>query len=59
MKELKDMSADELMEVIRIKDSVIRELREELKLYQELVDELNKKTPPVRCLTGMDGDGNA
>lgn len=43
MKQLVDMDREELLEVIRIKDALIRELREELSLYQSLAQELQKK----------------
>jgi hypothetical protein len=40
MKELKDMTREELLEIIRIKDVMLRELHEELEAYQLLVNEL-------------------
>lgn len=43
MKELKDMSKEELLEIIRIKDTLIKELREEIAVYQELAEGLQKK----------------
>lgn len=43
MKELKDMTREELLEVIRIKDIMNRELNEELEAYRQLADELHKK----------------
>ena len=44
MKELKDMDRNELLEIIRIKDMVIEELRDEVKAYQQLVNELQKNS---------------
>ena len=48
MNQLKDMSREELLEVIKIKDDVIRELRYEIDLYREMVRELqiNSGTVP-------------
>lgn len=43
MKELKDMSNEELLEVIRIKDILIKELRTELEAYEELAKSLQEK----------------
>ena len=43
MKELKDMSREELIEVVRIKDAMIKELRDEISVYRELASELQKK----------------
>jgi hypothetical protein len=43
MKELKDMSREELFEVIRIKDTLIRKLRGELEAYEELAISLQEK----------------
>jgi hypothetical protein len=40
MKELLEMSREELFEVVRIKDALIKELRGEIGIYQELVREL-------------------
>ncbi|MCR4435652.1 MAG: hypothetical protein QHH06_09905 [Clostridiales bacterium] len=40
MKSVENMTREELMEVIRIKDSLIRELREEIEAYRQLVREL-------------------
>ncbi len=44
MKELKDMDRDELLEIIRIKNMVIEELINEVKVYQQLVNELQKNS---------------
>lgn len=33
---LEDMTKEELLEVLKIKDSIIKELREELALYEEI-----------------------
>lgn len=43
MKELKDMDKPELFEIIRIKDVLISELRNEVEIYRELADQLQKK----------------
>ncbi len=43
MKELTEMSKEELFEIIRIKDSVIKELRDEVKLYQDLINQFQKE----------------
>jgi len=43
MIKLADMSKEELLEVIRIKDELLREQQEELKAYRELVEELQEK----------------
>lgn len=43
MKELKDMTRDELLEVIRIKDILMKEMREELEAYQKIIEELQNK----------------
>ncbi|MCX7922215.1 MAG: hypothetical protein N3B21_09420 [Clostridia bacterium] len=42
MKELKDMNREELMEVIRIKNVMIKELEEELEAYRELAEQQQK-----------------
>lgn len=38
------MSREELLEVIRIKDMLIKELRDEIEVYQQLAKELQEKT---------------
>lgn len=43
MKELKDMTREELMEVIGIKDALIAELKDEVKIYRELAEQLQAK----------------
>ncbi|MGI6085462.1 MAG: hypothetical protein ACOYIF_08450 [Acetivibrionales bacterium] len=43
MVQIDKMTKEELLEVIRIKDELIKELREELDSYRELVDELQAK----------------
>lgn len=43
MVNLEQMSREELIEVVRIKDALINELREELEAYRELVSELQAK----------------
>jgi hypothetical protein len=48
MKELKDMTREELLEVIKIKDSLINELRREIEIYQELALELQEKASDRR-----------
>lgn len=40
---IEEMSREELLEVIRMKDELLKELREELDAYQVLVDELQAK----------------
>lgn len=42
MKELKEMTQEELLEVIRIKDILIRELRNEIEIYKQLASDLQK-----------------
>lgn len=48
MKELKDMDKQELLEVIRVKDSLIAELREELEVYRELSGQLQEKLGKIK-----------
>ncbi len=43
MVSLNEMSREELLEVIAIKDQIILELREEIKNYQELIKEIHKE----------------
>lgn len=43
MKLLEDMDREELLEVIKIKDETIKELREEIEAYRQLAEELQKK----------------
>lgn len=43
MVKLDEMSREELLEVIAIKDQMLAELREEIKHYQELIRELQKE----------------
>lgn len=43
MVEIDKMSVDELLEVIRIKDELLNELREELDAYRLLAQELQSK----------------
>ncbi len=40
---IEEMPREELLEVIRMKDELLKELREELDAYQVLVDELQAK----------------
>ena len=40
---IEEMTREELLEVIRMKDELLKELREELDAYQVLVDELQAK----------------
>lgn len=40
---LEDMSREELLEVIRMKDALMKELKEEISCWQQLVDELQHK----------------
>lgn len=48
LKELKDMEKPELLEVIRIKDILIKELREEIGIYIELTGQLQEKLKGVK-----------
>lgn len=43
MVKLQEMSREELLEVIRIKDQIIKELRAEIQDYQELIHEIQKE----------------
>lgn len=43
MVQIEKMTKDEHIEVIRIKDELLREQREELDAYRELVEELQAK----------------
>ncbi len=43
MVKLNEMSREELLEVIAIKDQMLAELREEIKYYQELIREIQKE----------------
>jgi len=43
MVQLDKMTREELLEVIRIKDQLIKEQQEELEAYRELVEELRAK----------------
>lgn len=43
MVQLDKMSKEELIEVIKVKDELLKELREEVDAYRELVDELQEK----------------
>ncbi len=43
MVSLSEMSREELLEVVAIKDEIISELREEIKNYQELIREMQKE----------------
>lgn len=43
MVKLEDMSKEELLEVIRMKDELIKELKDEVDAYRTLVDELQAK----------------
>lgn len=40
---LEEMSKQELIEVVRVKDELLKELREEVDAYRSLVDELQIK----------------
>lgn len=48
MKELKDMEKPELLEVIRFKDTQIKELREEIDIYIELTGQLQEKLKNIK-----------
>ncbi len=43
MVQLDKMSREELLEVIRVKDELLKELREEVDAYRILVEELQEK----------------
>ncbi len=43
MVKLEEMSKEEIIEVVRIKDELLRELREEIEAYRVLVEELQAK----------------
>jgi hypothetical protein len=43
MVKLEDMSREDLLEVIKMKDEMIKELKEEVAAYRALVDELQSK----------------
>ncbi|NLB77285.1 MAG: hypothetical protein GX796_00115 [Clostridiaceae bacterium] len=43
MVEIDKMTKDELLEIVRIKDELLKEQREELDAYRELVEELHAK----------------
>lgn len=40
---LEEMSKEEIIEVVRIKDELLKELREEIEAYRVLVEELQAK----------------
>lgn len=44
MAELSEMTREELLEVIRIKDILIKELRDEIEIYEQLAKELMEKS---------------
>lgn len=43
MVNLQEMSREELIEVIKVKDELLKELREEVDAYRALVEELQAK----------------
>lgn len=43
MVKLNEMSREELLEVIAIKDQMLAQLREEIQYYQELIREIQKE----------------
>lgn len=43
MLNVEQMSKEELIEVIKVKDELLKELREEIDAYRALVDELHGK----------------
>lgn len=43
MTELNEMTREELLEVIRIKNILIKELRDEIEIYEQLAKELMEK----------------
>lgn len=40
MKTLENMNREELLEIIKIKDDMIKELETEIELYQKLIEEI-------------------
>lgn len=44
MTELNEMTREELLEVIRIKDILIKQLRDEIETYEQLAKELMEKS---------------
>ncbi|NLU52887.1 MAG: hypothetical protein GXX10_08515 [Clostridiaceae bacterium] len=56
MVNLEQMSREELIEVIKIKDELLKELREELEAYRQLVSELQAKLGIVDYPYSGNGD---
>ena len=53
---IEQMSKEELIEVIRVKDEILKELREEVDAYRILVDELQEKMGLKECPYSGNGD---
>lgn len=43
MVNIEEMTKEELLEIIRVKDELLKELREEVDAYRALVEELQEK----------------
>ncbi len=43
MKTLETMDKEELLEIIKIKDDMIKELKTEIELYQKLIEQIKQK----------------
>ena len=43
MKEIKNMNREELIEVVKIKNDIIIELRKEIELYKTIINDLMKE----------------
>ena len=43
MKTLENMNKEELLEVVKIKDDMIKELKTEIELYQKLIEQIKQK----------------
>lgn len=52
MVRLDEMNREELIEVVKMKDELIRELKEEIDAYKTLVDELQIKLGKSNNYTG-------
>lgn len=44
MKDINNMNREELIEIIRIKNVYINELKREIELYQEIIKEMKNKS---------------
>lgn len=52
MVRLDEMTREELMEVIRVKDELMNELREEIEAYKVLVEELQTRMGAAQPFSG-------